>query len=335
MNKNLYYTKKYEHNFSKNFYKYICKNKTLNKDVLEFIPKEKRDWDLIAKNVTLTEDFVTKYKTELLNHPKSLQQNKTLTYDRFLLIDKDERDLILCSRNIILCEKFIKRYKYEPLIVYLCSNPTITFKLLKLYNSDKKLYRYDLICKHAKLTLKVVKQIEKNYKESTFLKYEELSSNETLTLDMIIYLGINNIHWNWCSILSNIKLTKHLLLIKFNSPNLIDDGYLFAISKNKHLTPEIIEYIGPDKLDWKEVWKNVKLSITFIKKYKKYLVLKFKWLRCNKSITFEIIEYLGNNLKWNWNLICSNINFSETYNHFKILKTSYNKYSDIKFKFLN
>ena len=104
------------------------------------------------------------------------------------------------------------------------------------------------------------------------------------------------------------------------------------LSWNKTLTYEILEYIGSNKnWNWYHIGENIKLSIPFIKKYLDKLDIE--QLSRNTTLTFYMIEYIGLHKKWSWRWISSHINLTPIINPIKVLKTSYNKYSDIKLIF--
>ena len=80
-----------------------------------------------------------------------------------------------------------------------------------------------------------------------------LSYNETLTQEIIDYIGVENKEWNWKRISSNVILT--LPFIK----KYIDKLYIEYLSRNKTLTLDIMDYISidDDKWDLEEISKNI------------------------------------------------------------------------------
>ena len=258
--------------------------------------------------------YLRKYKDKLCK--RYLSENNTLTsdiiffigvqhwgYNCLLDVVGNNWSWVKMASYMKLDQKFVEKYVDNFTKFNLSKNKYLTYEAFKFKDNFDDINCMDIIpwdwvasSKHMILTLKFVKK----YKDK--LRIEFMSENKNLNLYIIKHIGICK-RWDWTKISRNIELSDTFFL---NCEQELDTT---EIQYNPKLPKNLIKYITKKK--WKVIMRNVILDMDFIKKNKRKI--KIKWITYNKTLTFDMIIYLGINKKWNWNFISEHIKLENKY----------------------
>jgi len=318
-----------------NYYK-ITQNPTVK--INHIIDNPEKPWDMsyIYEHIADV-DFVRLRKTEYLKYKKSIIHNKNVPHHYFIVRINDfkksyiyrmnqlnDTDIyynevfsnnrnIGCddiqeninmnidwnygiSRNKNITIDFVKNnpdkcWNYYYLLQNLEFKLDFVEKLIQTINID-----WSSLSKHSNLTIEFIeKYIDKP------LNFTFLSKNANITIDFIF--KYKNKDWDYIYIYKYKKIPSWYIDYKIQNFN---NDYIFFnyLSKNIHLTPDIVEKYETQNWNWEYL---INMSHLYKHYYKQGKKVNFKLLSSNKYLSLKFIEK-------NLNLLDIDILSSNTFN---------------------